>query len=65
MAHTASLLVLLVLLVAAAKKVKNALGRGGTNIRHITKLVQSIFSLDIYGLASPCMASFLPYYPAP
>jgi hypothetical protein len=35
--------------VAAAKKVKNALGRGNASRRLITKLEQSIFSSDIYG----------------
>ncbi len=39
---------------------KNALGRGRTSNRHITKLEQSIFSLDIYGYHScDCQAMIL------
>jgi hypothetical protein len=38
------------MLVAAAKKAKNALGKGSTRRGHKTKLEQSRFSLDIYGL---------------
>jgi hypothetical protein len=34
--------------VAKAKKAENALGRGSASSGHITKLEQSIFSLDIY-----------------
>jgi hypothetical protein len=35
--------------VAATKEeAKNALGRGGASSRHIAKLEQSTFSLDIY-----------------
>jgi hypothetical protein len=33
------------------KKSINALGQNGTSKEHITKLEQSIFSLDIYGYA--------------
>jgi len=42
------LFVSLVLLVAAAQKAKNALGRSRVSREHITKLEQPKFSLDIY-----------------
>jgi hypothetical protein len=51
-----ALFVSLVLLVAAAKKAKHALGRGGAIMRHITKLEQSRFSADIYA----CFVLMLP-----
>jgi hypothetical protein len=44
----AALFVKLVLLVAAAKKAENALGRCGASSRHITNL-SNLYSLDIYG----------------
>jgi hypothetical protein len=44
-----ALFVSLVLLVAAAQKAKNALGRSSASREHITKLEQPKFSLDIYG----------------
>jgi hypothetical protein len=40
------------MLVAAAKKAQNAFGRSGISSGPITKLEQSIFSLDIYALNS-------------
>jgi len=51
MAHTPCL-VFLVSTVSghSKKKAKNALGRGSANSGPITKLEQSIFSLDIYAL---------------
>jgi hypothetical protein len=49
MARTACLVFLISTVSGRSKKeAKNALGRGGTSSRHITKLEQYKFSLDIY-----------------
>jgi hypothetical protein len=50
MARTACLTCLISTISACSKKAKNAVGRGSTSSGRITKLEQSRFSLDIYGI---------------